>query len=241
MQLTDAVLRQVVNDGVLPVEVAAEYLGIYLVPANWEHHVATLFQRVTRQGGKSDADLRNELRNSIAFSILLPVHSKSVVVDRVNPEGLFYSSARWRQINERDWFADLRRVIARDVEIHGWRGRVASLGHVDPLEYAPYCRQAYNWLYERADADGWVSEATKPAIKEWCTEIVHLYGGVCVSNLFVRHEDVIARVVNWRTGYHIERAIFEVYTIDQVEKIKTAELQKTNPGLVRSLTVSSAG
>lgn len=236
--VSDVLLRQVVDDSVLPAAVAQEYLSIYLAPADWISQLQSMWER-TRRTGMSDEECRNDIRNSVAFVALLPTHRRDVDIDRQNPESLFHRASRWRECRERDWFSDLQKVIRRDLDILGWRGRLAALGHVDPLQYAPYCRQAYNWLYERANQDKWVTPDTKAEVVEWCENLVHLYGGVCISNIFLRHEDVVDRVVNWRTGYHFERRIFEIYTLEQAEKIKTAELQKTNPTLVKSLTVAA--
>jgi hypothetical protein len=39
--------------------------------------------------------------------------------------------------------------------------------------------------------------------------------------------------LNYRTGYFVERVLLDVYDVEQIVKIKTVELGKTNPQLVK--------
>lgn len=228
-------LKKVVEQGKLPKVVAEKYLAIYLGDSNWGRHWDTLVGRLQKK--YSGTELGDAVKRQIGCAILLPSTNKGVHVDSAHPENLLFQCASFHQFHDQDWFKELQEVISRDLQIQEWRNQALSLGVVDPLEYAPYCRQAFNWLYGKAEDSGHVTAETKEDIVRRCKNIVWAYGGACITNIFLRHEEDLKKVANWRTGYFFERVIFDVYTPDQVLKIKKADLDKTNSRLIKKIRI----
>lgn len=237
MQRFDADLHRVVEQGVLPVPVAVRYLTLYLGAAHWDNHINSLWMRLTRQNGATKEQLADTMRRSIACAVLLPISDSSKVEER--PENLLHRVAMWDQFQERDWFSDFQQVVKYDLQIQDWRNQALGLGIIDPVEDATYTSQAFSWLFERAQATGCVNDETRDDITVRHKNMVKAYGGAVIGNIFLRHEDVLAKVFNWRTGYFFERAIYTVYTPEQVLKIKRAELTKTDAKLVKRVKVSA--
>lgn len=236
MQPSSDELQRVVDNGVLSIPVAVRYLTLYLGDANWKQHIDSLWTRFKRQNGASNEELAARMRKSIACAALLPTREK-VKLDTERPENLLHRVSMWDQFKQRDWFDDLQKVVSRDISIKEWRKQTLQLGVIDPIEDAVWTRQAFNWLYGKAEETGCVSPATKDDVVTRHSNMVKAYGGACISNIFMRHEDAVKKVHNWRTGYFFERAIYEVYTPEQVLKIKRAELTKTNVGLIHRVKV----
>jgi hypothetical protein len=233
----DAELHRVVEKGVLPTPIAVRYLTLYLGNAEWEQHINALWTRFTRQNGASREQLVARMRRSIACAILLPVHDPSKLEER--PENILHRASTWSQFQERDWFHALQGEMARDLEVQGWRAEALALGIIDPIEEGTYTRQAFDWLFEQAVLTGCVTPETQEYVTTRHANMVKAYGGAVIGNIFLRHQDVLGRVLNWRTGYFFERAIYNVYTPTQVLKIKRAELTKTNTRLVKRVKAST--
>jgi hypothetical protein len=236
VQTGDAELHKVVEQGVLPVPVAIRYLTLYLGAANWADHINSLWTRFVRQNGVSKAELQKKMKKTVACAMLLPTYDRKTL-DRERPENLLHRVSLWDQFKERDWFEAFQQVVAHDLQIKEWRKQALMLGIIDPVEDAVYTRQAFNWLFENAEASGCISPETRDDIVNRHKNMVKAYGGAVISNIFLRHEDALKPVLNWRTGYFFERAIFDVYTSEQVLKIKRAELAKTNGRLVKRVKV----
>ncbi len=109
-----------------------------------------------------------------------------------------------------------------------WFGKL-SIGVIDPIEFQPFTRQAFNWLYEQATKTGVVTKESEKRFRN----LVWIYGGMAISNIFTRHEVKLKKVLNWRSGYFFERVLHEVYTFDQLQKIKQLELERTSEKLIR--------
>lgn len=226
-------LRKVATGNTMVLEVASKYLTTYVGSADWERHIGIMHGRLQKKG-KVD-----ELRNAVAFAVLLPAHDRSTRIDPEHPENLLYHGMSFQQYPTKDWFAALQDVIKRDIEIDGWRKQALSRGVIDPIEYQPFCRQAYNWVYGKAVDTGAVTEDNKQELSRRFRNLVLAYGGAVISYLFTNHATRVAKVLNWRSGYFIERAIFDAYTIEQVIKIKDAELERTNDKLVKTLKLGA--
>ena len=65
--------------------------------------------------------------------------------------------------------------------------------------------------------------------------LVKIYGGAVICNVFNNYGLNIDKVLNWRSGYFIEKEIYKVYSIEQIIKIKKAEMAKTNPNYIKTL------
>lgn len=236
MSNPNAELTRVVKEGVLPGSVAARYLTMYLGPANWPEHMSSVWTRYQTGDGRVTGDaLIDKMRQTISCAVLLPAHDRARLDER--PENILHRCSQWEEFRQRDWFGEFQQVVARDVQIVGWRNQALSLGIIDPLEYAPYTRQAFKWLIEKAEASGCVTEETKQDVVLRHTNLVKAYGGACVSSIFAKHAEDLTKVLNWRSGYFFERLIFDIFTPDEVMKIKRAEIAKTNSSLVKRVKV----
>lgn len=231
-------LTRVVKEGVLPGPVASQYLTLYLGEANWPNHISAVWTKLQRRNHSTQDELLAKMRRTIACAVLLPLH-EPYKAQQERPENLLHRVIFWDQLNERDWFAELQKVIARDIQIQGWRNQALSLGVIDPLEYAPYTRQAFNWLYEKAEASGCITDDNKDDVARRHTNMVKAYGGACISNIFLKHAEAVKKVLNWRSGYFVERLIFDVYSSGDVMKIKRMEIAKTNAKLVKRVRVDA--
>lgn len=227
-------LESVVNDGKLPKAVASTYLRLYVAEVEWDQHIAVLYSRLKKK--YSGESLNEMVRNVISCTILLRAVQSSVPLDETSPESLLFSVHKFHQFGEQDWFARLQKVIKRDLEIQEWRKQVLSLGVVDPIDFQPYYRQAFNWMFEKAEKTGSLKDQNKELLDNRFRRLVQAYGGSVICNMFTRHDEAIKRVLNWRSGYFLERQIFQVYNVDQIMKIKKLELDKTNAKLVKKVT-----
>lgn len=216
-------------------DISWRYLNLYvgeLGKDEWNRHLSTLMGRLKR---KMDPQLaKDQLRKIVSCAILLPAIDRTKIPD--NPENLLFWCSSYDQFNQRDWVAEFAEVVKRDDEITDWRNTCQRLGVIHPIVYAPYSRQAYNWLFRWAEDSGDMTDANKAVLEQRFERLVLTYGGLVVCSLFQKEEGKIKRkVLNWRTGYFFERLIFDVYSLDQVIKIKKQELSKTNPTLVKQI------
>mgnify|MGYP006921279549 CR=1 FL=1 len=213
--------------------VCDKYLNIYVAEIDWERHRKVLFKRWTRSQ-LSEEEAIYRLRKVIACTVLLPYLDKHKVPDP--PENLLYQCFSFHQFEERDWYEELHKIVEEDKQIMKWRNQCQSLGIIDPIDYSPITRQAFNWLFSEAERSGVVTPENKQRIEQSFKRLVYAYGGAVVCSIFQKHANQISKKVpNWRTNYFFERLIFEVYSVDQVVKIKRQELKKTNPKLVKQI------
>lgn len=224
-------IREVLKENVLPVEVAKRYLNIYLGQLdNWDHYLGLLW--------KYSSSNPEKMKQLVCAAMLLPAVDRSTKIDQTHPENLLLKVRSFHQIDQRDWFELFKQTYNRDVEIDVWRMQALSLGVVHPIEYQPISRQAFNWLYEKVEYNNLIhNDEIKKDITSRLTHMIQAYGGAVICNIFTRHAKTLETIVNWRTGYFFERNIFNVYKIDEILKIKKAELQKTNQKLVKSIKV----
>ena len=214
-------LEAVVNDGTISFDVAEKYLTIYLGPADWKEKIGQMWS-VQKKKLNDENKAKDFVKKSVACACLSPVINKSVIPEE-NHVLLFWVSG-WPQFNERDWFALLRDVIKKDIEIESSRRRVLSTGVFDQLDMSPLTRQAYNWLYEKLDREA----------AEKMKNLVKIYGGAIICNVFSNYGLNVEKVLNWKSGYFIEREIHKVYSLDQIIKIKNAEMNKTNKKYIKN-------
>jgi hypothetical protein len=224
-------LEAVVNDGTISFDVAEKYLTIYLGPADWKEKIGQMWS-VQKKKLNDENKAKDFVKKSVACACLSPVINKSVIPEE-NHVLLFWVSG-WPQFNERDWFALLRDVIKKDIEIESSRRRVLSTGVFDQLDMSPLTRQAYNWLYEKLDRETFPSEEVKKEAAEKMKNLVKIYGGAIICNVFSNYSLNVEKVLNWKSGYFIEREIHKVYSLDQIIKIKNAEMNKTNKKYIKN-------
>jgi hypothetical protein len=207
---------------VIKKEVALKYLVTYVAPGEdeWLNTLGSLSKRI------NDKEI---LREIIAATILLPSLDKSVIPDI--PYNLLHWIRKYDQFTKHNWTKKLQAVIKQDETISSQRDKLLVLGCIDPIEYAPYPRQAFRWLTQRSKK----SEDFSKEAEEKFRSLVHVYGGVSISNVFKLHDKKLARVPNWRSHYFFERVLHNVYDIDQLVQIKHKEIEQTNSTLIKKL------
>lgn len=231
-------LEKVVNDGIITTDVADAYLKIYLADIDWKPHIAKVWSN-TKNKLKDDFESRIHMKKSLACATILPLYDKTVIPD--NPQNLLFWCPAWSQFNERDWFQIYQETIKKDIEIKNYRKKIVSCGVVDAIDYFPLTRQAFNWLYSKAENEGSINESNKKEIIKKFQNLVKVYGGAIICNVFSKHEANIGRVLNWRTGYFIEKEIYKVYSLDQIIKIKQTEISKIDTKYVKTLSKATSG
>ncbi len=213
-------------------ENAVKYLSLYVGESDWAKHIDALWSRLTKKNSEEQAKVL--LKKTIACAVLLPVYDKTKIPD--NPENLLFWCPSYQQFDDQDWTEKLLEVIERDLEIESWRLQCQRLGVIYPIVYAPWPRQAFNWLFKAAEESGQVNDDNREVIEKRFERLVLTYGGLVICHIFQKEESKIKKkVLNWRTGYFFERLIFEIYSVDQVVKIKKQELLKTNKTLVKQI------
>ena len=232
-------LESVVRDGKLPKAVAEQYLGLYVADIdNWRECIDELYRRLVKKFSQEKAS--ESVKQAIACTVLLP-SVDSVVhrsIDKNAPEGLLYRCMTYKQFKDKDWFSLLQKTIAFDIDITKWRSQALRLGIIDPLEYQPLCREAFNRLYNSAFEADCITDQNKSKMSQRFEKLVWAYGGSVISKIFNNHEQQVRKVLNWRTGYFFERTIFQVYDVEQVLKIKKQEMEKTNTSLIKRIQVA---
>lgn len=229
-------LKKIVEQDTLPREVAEKYLSVYLEESDWKAHVDTLYVLLNKRYGRDIEITKKQMKQAISCTLMLPIIDRSTYIDRHHPENLLFKCVTYHQFNERDWFELFKTEVKQDLKVYEWRNKCLSLGIIDPIDIAPFTRQAYNWLFAAAEKHKDIDDNTKKDISDRMRNLVWAYGGINVCNMFSRYEESLnKKVLNWRTGYFFEKDLFNHYTIDQVVKIKTAELEKTNTKLVKKI------
>lgn len=211
-------------------DTASKYLNLYLGEADWRQHIADLTAKTSKYKPSEATEI---VKKAIACAVMLPTYDKSSRTDP--PQNLLYWVGGYTQFNERDWVKELRERIDQDAKIEGWRNQALSLGIIHPIEYSPVTRQAFNWLFDAAEKAGAVTPDNKADITKRFQNLILAYGGNVICYVFQKEAHKLKKILNWRTGYFFEHVIFEVFNVEQVLKIKKAELAKTNPKLVKRI------
>lgn len=222
-------LEAVVADGTVSFDVAEKYLTLYLGEADWKEKISQLWS-TQKKKLKDETKAKEFVKKSVACACLTPILDKSTIPDE-NYVLLFWVSG-WTQFNERDWFSLFQEVVKKDLEIEKNRKNILKLGIFDQIDMSPLTRQAFNWIYERLDKESFSSVEKKEESIEKIKNLVKIYGGAIVCNLFTNHSGALDKILNWKSGYFIEREIYKVYSIEQIAKIKTAEINKTNKNYI---------
>lgn len=223
-------LEAVVNDGSLSLDVAEKYLTIYLGEANWKEKIAQMWTVQSKKLG-DDIKAKEFIKKSVACACLSPLINKSAIPEEKHV--LLFWVSGWPQFHEREWFSIFQDVIKKDIQIDKDRRKVLELGIFDQIDMSPLTRQAYNWLYERLDKESFSSDDLRNEALEKIKNLVKIYGGAIICNLFTNYNSHIDKVLNWRSGYFIEKEIYKVYSVEQILKIKKTEINKTNKNYIK--------
>jgi len=225
-------IETLANDGTLSFDIAEKYLNIYLGEADWKEKISQLWTVQKRKLG-DEQKAKDFVKKSVACACLSPVINKSAIPDEKHV--LLFWVSGWPQFNERDWFDLFRNVAKNDIVIDKNRKIIMECGIFNQIDMSPITRQAYNWLYERLDKESFSTEDKKNEAIEKIKNLVKIYGGAVICNMFTNYPLNIDKVLNWRSGYFIEKEIYKVYSLDQIIKIKKAEFKKTNKNYVKIL------
>jgi hypothetical protein len=209
-------------------DMAQTMLAIYVADINWLPHIELLYKRLIKKMGPEKA--QEEIRETIAFTTLIRAYNSTVRLEKDHPESLLFWAKSFHQLNERDWLTEYKKVVSKDMEIKGHRQEIIKMGIFEPIDFQPFCRQAYNWLCDRAASnDVKLDVETKKKFRN----LVRIYGGTIISNIFSKHGKKMDKFPNWNSSYFVERLIFDTYSIDEIKKIKSKELTKTNAGFIQ--------
>jgi hypothetical protein len=225
-------LQKVINEDVLPTDVADMYLAIYIADIDWKPHIAKLWSNIKNKNTE-DAECKAQIKKSIACATLLPTYEKKIIPSP--PQNLLFWAPTWSQYNEKDWLSLYKEIIKEDIEIRRNRKKILSLGVIDSVDYVPLTRQAFNWIYAKAEDSEVITEENKQDLIKKFQNLVKIYGGATICNLFSKHEKSIEKVLNWKSGYFIEKEIHKVYTLEQLAKIKQTELSKIDKKYIKTL------
>lgn len=225
---------EAVKNGSLSVPLAEKYLRLYVADIDWSVHIANLWKNFSSKF-KDEQLAKEQMKKSIACTILLPFVEKTQIPDP--PQNLLFWSSTWKQFNEYQWLDLLIEIFKEDINISINRNKLIQLGVVDPVDISPITRQAYNWIYEKVESNIKLSPefVISVDVKDKITNLVRAYGGAVICNVFINHKLNVDKVLNWRSGYFFEKQIYKVYSIDQMIKIKTAELNKTNSKYIKKV------
>lgn len=199
---------------------------------DWDSTIKDLRRDLTQRYHGHDQRLK-EYRQAISFAFQLPSLQRSMKPNREHASILF-RCRYFRQYRDKDWHAELRQIAGRDLDIYNYRERAKKAGVITNVEYQPYTRQAYNWLCKMAEEDGAV-ERGEGRVQRRHYKFVQVYGGAIINSIFVKNEKQVDKIVNWATPYFFERLIHKTYDIDQILRIKEAELSKTSDSLVQHI------
>jgi hypothetical protein len=223
-------LEKMIQDNSLSAELADEYLKIYIADIDWIPHITKLWNNFYNKN-KDEEQSKELVKKAISCTVLLPITDNTQIPNP--PHRLLFWCTGWVQFNEKDWFSIFKETIEKDLEIKNNRKEVISSGIIDPIDYSPITRQAFNWLYEKAQASGDITEENKDLVVSKLTNLVKIYGGAVICSIFLNHENLLDKVLNWRSGYFFEKQIYKVYSVEKIHKIKSMEFKKTNSSYIR--------
>jgi hypothetical protein len=227
-------LEFAIEEDVLPIKLAEEYLKIYVADIEWSSHIKKLWKNFLNKN-KTEEECKSLVKRAISCTILLPATENTQIPNP--PHSLLFWCTGWVQFHEKDWFDSFKKVVVNDIQIRKKRMNLINIGIIDPIDHSPVTRQAFNWMYDEAINNDCVKEENKTAITNKLKNIVSIYGGAVVSSMFMNHQGNIKNVLNWRSGYFFEKQIHKVYTIEKLIKIKNSEFAKTNPSYIKQVPV----
>lgn len=218
----------------LSVEIADKYLKLYVATIDWSPHIASLWGNSVKKYGNETA-AKDHIKKAISCATILPLVEKTQIPDP--PSNLLFWCTGWKQFNDRDWFELYIEILKEDLDISKKRNEIIKIGVIDPIDVSPITRQAYNWIYEKVSEETFSNKQDIEVVKEKVKNLVRAYGGAVICNIFLKYKKNVDDVLNWRSGYFLEKQIHKIYTIDQIVKIKRAELSKTNSKYIKKVGV----
>jgi len=224
-------MDQLIKNNSLSIDVADKYLTLYLGESNWPEKISQLWTVQSKRHGEEKA--KEVVKKCIACACLSPIVNKTAIPEENHV--LIFWVAGWPQFNERDWFEMFKEVVKSDLQIEKNRLTIMKFGIFEHIDIPPLTRQAYNWLNERVNQEKFVNQESKEKSVTKMKNLVRIYGGAVLCNLFTNYSSNVERVLNWKSGYFVEKEIYKVYSLDQIIKIKKSEIQKTNSNYIRKV------
>jgi len=224
-------MDQLIKNNSLSIDVADKYLTLYLGESNWPEKISQLWTVQSKRHGEEKA--KEVVKKCIACACLSPIVNKTAIPEENHV--LIFWVAGWPQFNERDWFEMFKEVVKSDLQIEKNRLTIMKFGIFEHIDIPPLTRQAYNWLNEKVNQEKFVNQELKEKSVTKMKNLVRIYGGAVLCNLFTNYSSNVERVLNWKSGYFVEKEIYKVYSLDQIIKIKKSEIQKTNSNYIRKV------
>lgn len=229
-------VQEAIANKTLPLSVAEKYLRLYVADVSWEQPIKTLWTNSVNKLRNEDF-AKEHVKKAISCATILPFMEKTAIPDP--PTNLLFWCTGWAQFNKHDWFSMYLDILEEDLKVVLLRNQAIEVGIIDPIDISPITRQAYNWLYQKAEENENCSNIDMNALKVKLSNLVKAYGGAVICNIFINHKSNVDKVFNWRSGYFFEKQIHKVYSIDQIKKIKLAELNKTNSQYIKKVGVQN--
>lgn len=229
-------VQEAIANKTLPLSVAEKYLRLYVADVSWEQPIKTLWTNSVNKLRNEDL-AKEHVKKAISCATILPFVEKTAIPDP--PTNLLFWCTGWAQFNKHDWFSMYLDILEEDLKVVLLRNQAIEVGIIDPIDISPITRQAYNWLYQKAEENENCSNIDMNALKVKLSNLVKAYGGAVICNIFINHKSNVDKVFNWRSGYFFEKQIHKVYSIDQIKKIKLAELNKTNSQYIKKVGVQN--
>lgn len=233
--MTKNLLESVIDDDVLPIKLAEEYLRLYVADIDWSQHISKLWKNFSNKN-KTDEECKALVKRAVSCAILLPATENTQIPDPAH--SLLFWCTGWAQFYEKDWFDMFKKVVKQDLKIKQSRMELINDGIIDPVDHSPVTRQAFNWLYEQAEISECVNKENKTFLVNKLKNIVSIYGGAVVSSVFMNHQSNVDNVLNWRSGYFFEKEIYKIYSLEKIKKIRSAEFAKTNPSYIKTISTN---
>jgi len=225
-------LREAIANKSLPFPVAEKYLKLYVADVSWEQSINTLWTNSINK--LHDQELAKEhVKKAISCATILPFMENTTIPDP--PTNLLFWCTGWAQFNKHDWFSMYIDILKEDLKVVELRNQAIEIGVIDPIDVSPITRQAYNWLYQRTEENENCFKIDMESLKVKFSNLVKVYGGAVICNIFMNHKQNVDKVFNWRSGYFFEKQIHKVYSINEIKKIKLAELNKTNNKYIKKV------
>lgn len=225
-------LQKAISSQSLEINLADKYLRLYVSDIDWLPHISSLWQNVQKKN-MSQEEKKSFIKQSISSTILNPYLYNTQIPNP--PHNLLFWTNSWKQFSENDWFLILLDIFKEDLRIANSRISLIKLGIIDPVDLSPLTRQAFNWLYEKAQEKNEINQDNKDILILKFKNLVRAYGGAVICSIFSKYGNNVDKVLNWRSGYFFEKEIHKVYSLDQIAKIKKSELNKTNSTYIRKV------
>lgn len=225
-------LQNAIDTNSISIDIAQKYLKLYISDTDWVESISQLWSN-SQKKFKNDEMAKAHVKKAIACTVLLPFLEKTNIPTPATH--LLFWCPSWKQFDQQDWSAMFLDLLKEDVKIILNRNKIIKLGVIDPIDIPPMTRQAYNWIYEKATESESFDEEQLSDFKEKITNLVRVYGGAVICNLFINHKLNIDKVFNWRTGYFLEKQIYKAYSLDDICTLKKAELVKMNSMYIKNI------